>query len=235
MNFLQEPIIRKTPQDFRLPFSWQDSRCYLQDRLLFIPKSLNGSFPLPHWNDEQLFGNDFPVVVEYCSGNGSWIAEKAKLNPTQNFLAVEMDFDRARKIWLKSHNMNLSNLIVAWSEAFLLTKHFLKEASVDGIFINFPDPWPKRRHAKFRIIQPAFVYEMERILKKGSSLTIVTDDKDYSDRIIKEMCSQPRFQSVFDDPFYGPVPEDYGTSFFDALFRRQGKEIRFHKFIKRDV
>ena len=223
------------PQDLKLPFAFEKRQAIIFDRLWYVPAKVDSpNFSFPGFGDSTLFGNDQPLFIEYCSGNGSWILEKAKLNPTNNYLAVEMSFERARKIWAKIHNMKLTNLVVAWAEGLELTQKYIPHSCVSGIYINFPDPWPKRRHAKYRIINQPFLQEMHRILKPESCITTVTDHEDYSKIMIKEFISHKGFQSLIEAPYFEEPKPDYGSSFFEELFKSKGKTIRLHSFAKDD-
>ena len=97
-----------------------------------------------------------------------------------------------------------------------------------SIFINFPDPWPKDKHAKNRIIQNPFVKEMKRVCKDDAQVTLVTDHQEYSLQIIEEM--RKEFLSSFPDPFYSQFEVEYGSSYFYRYFEMRGKEIRKMQF-----
>lgn len=114
-----------------------------------------------------MFGNSRPIVIEYCSGNGQWICNQAKNNPHLNWVAVEKRFDRARKIWGGLHRENLTNLIVICAEAVVYTRYYMPRSSVSELYVNFPDPWPKLRHAKHRLIRSEFLKEVEKTLISG--------------------------------------------------------------------
>jgi tRNA (guanine-N7-)-methyltransferase len=223
------------PKNLKSPFSWKDRRVMVQDRVWYVPDYCDHyeAFVFPGWDSIDFFGNDHPVNIEYCAGNGTWIAEKALAEPNINWVAVEIQFKRVRKIWSKMKNRNLSNLLIICGEASLATRHYIPSESVNETFINFPDPWPKRRHAKHRIIAPPFLDELYRILKKEGKNTFVTDDKDSSERAIAEFGEHPHFESHLPPPYYRMEMEGYGTSFFEELWRSKGKEILYHQFIKR--
>lgn len=221
------------PEDLKTPFTWLERRILIQDRIWYVPFGCHEPFQFPGWHHPDLFGNYQPVNIEYCSGNGAWIAARAAEDPTRNWVAVEKKFLRARKIWSKIKKLNLNNLIVVCGEAQHVTMRFFPEESVNEVYINFPDPWPKRRHAKYRLMQPEFVKEQLRILKAEGSLDFVTDDSDYSTWTVKVML-QPNtgFISHHPDPHYITGDIGYGSSYFDRLWRDQGKEIRYHRFCK---
>lgn len=220
-------------QDFKLPFKWEERHAIVHERLWFVPEKMTShTYSFPGWDHPDFFGSSKPVHIEYCSGNGTWILEKAKINTNVHWLAVEKRFDRARKIWAKIHNQKHQNLMVGLAEGLELTKQFIPQMSVDGIYINFPDPWPKRRHERFRIVSKPFVQELHRILKNDGLVTIVTDHEGYSNSIIKEMLAHNGFSSTIAEPYFSEPPQDYGTSYFEELFKSKGKLIRFHNFIK---
>lgn len=220
-------------EDLKIPFTFAERRAIIMNRLWYVPERVPlDNFTFPGWSDETLFGSEKPIHIEYCSGNGAWILKRAAAHPDVNFLAVEQRFDRSRKIWVKLHNMNLNNLVVAWAEGHLLTKTFIPAQSVQEISVNFPDPWPKRKHEKNRIIQKQFLDEAARILKPDGTITVVTDDATYSQQIIAEFTAHTDFTNAFATPFIEPGP-DYGTSFFDELWRMKGKTIRLHRFVRR--
>lgn len=220
------------PKDLRSPTDSVSSPVIIQDKVWYVPARADFSlFHFPGW--PELFERDAPVCVEFCSGNGAWIADKALQFPEYNWLAVEKRFDRTRKIWSKIKNRNIKNLVVACAEGLTLSHHFFPASSLQQIFVNFPDPWPKKRHAKHRIISPRLFVEAARTLQPGGRLTLVTDDE-FSSSLFLDLagsCDVPLI-NVMPAPGYKPPPEEYGTSFFDALFRGQGKEIRLHEVRK---
>jgi len=213
------PVVK--PKDLKFPFSWEKRRPHLEDRVLFVPDyyTLHSAWKFPSW--EEIFGNNHPVVIEYCSGNGTWIAEKAR-HSTRNWVAVEWRFERARKIWSKMKNYSLSNLLVVCGEALTFTREYVPEMSISEAFVNFPDPWPKEKHAKNRLFQPPFATQLSRTVLPGGSLTVATDDPAYARQIIETMESWDHAQ----------VPEwpDYGESYFDDLWRSKGRSIQYHRF-----
>lgn len=222
------------PDDLKCPFKWDERLVLLEDNVLYVPDHFDqyDQFTFPGW--EALFGNQKPVKVEYCSGNGTWVAEKARSDASCNWVAIEKKFVRVRKIWSKIKNLQLNQLLAICGEGFKVTKHYFPSDSVDEIYINFPDPWPKKRHIKHRIIQPEFVEEMRRILKNEGKLIFVTDDADYSEWFLNEMKANPGFTNCNASPGYLTEWEGYGSSYFDSLWREKGKVIRYHQFKKDD-
>jgi len=207
------------PHDLHIP---RDSpKSILHDGVFVVPRAAE-QFTALEW--QHIFGNPKPVCLEYCSGNGAWIAERAA-NTGENWVALEMKFARVRKIWSKKKNHQLDNLLIICGEGKVTTEKCIPEASVDTIFINFPDPWPKRKHHKYRLIQTAFAIEMARILKSGGTVTFVSDDTDYREWTKKKM-------TLFVLEAEESLPETYGSSYFEEMWREQGKESRLLRFRK---
>jgi tRNA (guanine-N7-)-methyltransferase len=211
--------------DLKIPFDFENRKPVLINRLLYVPSNYEDHLIF----NEKLFLNERNIYLEYCSGNGDWILQEAKKNPNINFIAVEKKFLRARKIWVKMHNENVNNLLVVLSDAETFTKFYLKDNIISKIYINFPDPWPKKKHAKNRLIQNDFILEMKRVLIEKKNIEIVTDDETYSNQIIQNM--NIHFKSVYEDPFFEKNLE-YGKSYFKELWISKGKDIRFHNFKK---
>jgi tRNA (guanine-N7-)-methyltransferase len=211
--------------DLKIPFDFENRKPVLIDRLLYVPNNYEDHLIF----NEKLFLTERDIYLEYCSGNGDWILQEAKKNPNINFIAVEKKFLRARKIWVKMHNEKVNNLLVVLSDAQTFTKYYLKDNTISKIYINFPDPWPKKKHAKNRLIQNDFIPEMKRVLIGKKNIEIVTDDENYSNQIIQNM--NIHFKSVYEDPFFEKNLE-YGKSYFKELWISKGKDIRFHKFKK---
>lgn len=224
------------PKDLKMPYTWAKRRVLLQEGVLFIPELLKtyDDFSFPRWESPLVFGNDRPIHVEYCSGNGHWIIAKAIENPLVNWVAVEKQFDRVRQIWSKAKNNRLSNLLIVYGEGVKFTSLYVTSHTISRVFVNFPDPWPKRRHWKHRIIQAPFLREMARAMGEEGEIFLVTDDAEYSSAIIQEMKAFPDFISKFEAPYYAEDLPGYGSSYFEGLWRSQGKAIRYHQFIYRE-
>lgn len=221
------------PKDFRVPFTRDFAHVELADRVLFIPPQCDlKAFSFPDWNSSNVFGNDNPVHVEFCSGNGTWIIEKALANPQCNWVAAEIRFDRVRKIWSKAKNLNLPNLLIVFGDARTFGKEYVPNSSISALYINFPDPWPKKRHAKHRIISDSFMQDASVMIKPEGKLVFVTDDEDYSNLFLEhaQRCID-RFTPICPEGKMIP-PAEYGTSFFEELFRSQGKPILYHELTK---
>jgi len=214
----------KSKKDLKIPFSWEERRPIYLERFFYLPKQYDSheSFGRLDWSDPRIFGNGNPVRIELCSGNGQWIGERAKENPHINWVGVEIRFDRARKIWLKSFRENIPNLYTVCAEGKTFLRYYAPLKSVEQSYINFPDPWPKLRHAKHRIVQAPFLSCLSSVLKEGAIATFATDDAPYRDQMIRELLGWiPRFEA----PHFRTDDEAYGDSYFRTLWKERGRTI----------
>ncbi len=133
------------------------------------------------------FGVLFPgldgVEVELGSGDGSFLAEYAALNPGRGFLGVERLLGRLRKLERKAQRRALSNLRVLRLEAGYVLHWKLAPGRVSALHVYFPDPWPKRRHWKRRLVNEVFVEEAARILRPGGRVFLRTDNEPYFEQM----------------------------------------------------
>lgn len=224
------------PDQLKYPFLNDSQKSvFVQDRVWYIPEKGVADYTqykFPGWDSDDFFGNNNPVMLEYCSGNGAWIAARALANPHQNWVAVEKRFDRVRKIWSKIKNHQIPNLIVIYGEGLFTTRTYFPGHSLAGVFVNFPDPWPKRRHQRFRIVSTEFAEEVSRTLQPEGEVTLVTDHPEYSKQMIQVFNKHPHFQSHYPEPYYSNELTGYGTSYFEELWRQEGLVIHYHIFNK---
>jgi tRNA (guanine-N7-)-methyltransferase len=214
------------PRDLKFPFIWEKRKPLICDQVFFIPKRYDHSTDA-HFS---LFERTAPIWIEYCSGNGAWIIENAKAHPERNWIAVEKRFDRVQKIWSKMKNQKIENLLIVCGQAQDFTSFYTLSNSIEGIYINFPDPWPKSRHAKHRLIQKDFICQLARVCKNEAPAVVVTDHEDYVERICNEFLTHPSWKPVFPSPYFITEWDGYGSSYFDELWRNRGKTIHYLQF-----
>jgi len=229
-------ILPMKPKHFKCPLTWEERRPLIYDRVLFVPQyyQRHHEWSFPGWDSPEIFGRKAPIEIEYCSGNGAWIIEKAITHPDRHWVAVDHQFERVRKIWSKRHNLSISNLFIVCGEALTFSKFYVPDSSFQGIYINFPDPWPKEKHARRRLLQEPFISEMARVSTPRAVATIVTDHAEYTDQINQAMLAHPYWESRYSAPHYVTEWENYGTSYFDSLWREQGLTIHYMQYLRRE-
>lgn len=128
--------------------------------------------PLDCW--AQLFGNHHPVGLEIGPGRGDFLAAVAREQPEWNFLAIERSASRTQEVADKLARRGLRNARVLCADAACLVPQ-LPPASVAAVYVQFPDPWWKRRHEKRRLWTAEFVAALRLVLARGAPLEMLTD------------------------------------------------------------
>jgi tRNA (guanine-N7-)-methyltransferase len=157
-------------------------------------------------------GQLFPVrqscEVELGSGDGGFLAQYAKLHPERNFIGVERLLGRLRKLDRKANRLGLENVRAVRMEAAYLVEHLLPPGSAQALHVYFPDPWPKRRHHKHRLINDGFPVQAAQALAAEGVLYLRTDDADYFGRMNQVFAKCPFFAET-------PTPEDLAAVLTD--------------------
>jgi tRNA (guanine-N7-)-methyltransferase len=144
----------------------------------------------------RLFPKLRPVEIELGCGDGSFLIDHAAGSPERNFLGVERLLGRIRKVDRKGRRLGLNNVRAVRIEASYFLEFLLPPASVEAVHIYFPDPWPKARHERHRLIQPGFPHLVHRALRPGGRVFLRTDDPDYRDRMIEVFERDTRFRAT---------------------------------------
>lgn len=160
----------------------------VRDRLLYRPASWIEPLDPP-----AMFGRNAPLEVELGSGDGSFLIEWARRHPSRDFLGVERLLGRIRKLDRKGQRAGLRNLLGLRIEASYFLEYLLPAGGVEALHVYFPDPWPKRRHHKNRLVNERFVTLAHRILKPGGVVHLRTDNQDYFEQMQAVFGPSPLF------------------------------------------
>jgi tRNA (guanine-N7-)-methyltransferase len=173
---------------------------------------------------ERLFGNANPVEIEIGMGKGTFITEQARARPAINFLGIEW----ARWFWRYASDRlrrnGCTNARTVRAEASYFLHEFVPPDSVSVLHIYFPDPWPKARHHKRRLIGPKFMPTVERVLAREGRIQIVTDHQAYWEENIEPTIRAAEFLRVVDyaRPGSAGAGEFVGTN-FERKYAREGR------------
>jgi tRNA (guanine-N7-)-methyltransferase len=180
-----------------------------------------------------LFGNDHPVIVEIGFGNGDATWRMASAHPEENYLGVEVHRPGVGRLLLMLEEHDIHNVRIACEDAVDFLGKRVPRASLEGVRIYFPDPWPKKRHHKRRIIQRPFVDLLAQKLKPGGILHMATDWGAYAEHMLEIMQQAPEFENLSPSGGACPQPqwrpstkyekrgERLGHAVSDLLFRRK--------------
>ena len=179
---------------------------------------------------EDLIALSYSYNLEIGSGKGQFLIDMARKFPEQNFIGVERNTTCAgitAKKLVEAIDIKNAKLVYDNADIVLLN---LKDESVDNIFLNFSDPWPKKRHAKRRLSAPSYLDNYYRILKKGGRLIIKTDNVDLF-AFTKETLEGSKFvlESITDD--YTDRDSFDAETEYEKSFREQG--VAIHRVVVR--
>lgn len=178
----------------------------------------------------ELFNNDLPFYLEIGFGNGEFLIDHYKNFPKYNYIGIESSDKFSLKTMKKVKDANIKNYSIWNTEAFEAIKKYIDDDLISRLYINFSDPWPKKRHNKRRVINIKFLDEVYRILKKDGFLFIVTDHDDYALDIEKKLKKFKKFKSIYDS-FYVNYYENYYQTKYERIMR--GEKHNIYYFILR--
>lgn len=187
-----------------------------------------GPLQLDHW-----FGRTAPVVLEIGSGMGEPTAQLAKRAPEVNHLAAEVYPAGLGQLMLAVEQLDLENLRLIDGDAVDLLRDHLAQDSLAGVRIYFPDPWPKKRHHKRRLVSPDFVALVASRLAPGGTLHLATDWQHYADQMLAVCSAEPLLRNSSDTADgWTPRPAWRPTTKFESRALAEGRTVRdllFHR------
>lgn len=167
-----------------------------------------------------LFGRSAPLEVDLGCGRGRFLVARAAAHPDRNFLGIDRVLLRLRKLDRRAYDAGLTNVRLLRGDAPQLLRDHLPPQSIDTCYVFFPDPWPKRRHHGRRLVAPAFIELVSRLLAPGGVIHMATDHQDYYRAMRRAWDVDPRFEPV--TPY---VPPDNEETDFGLIFRTQGLAV----------
>ena len=170
------------------------------------------------------FGRAAPLVLDIGFGDGQALLQQVLAHPDIHFLGTEVYRPGVGALLQGLARHRVTNVRVFQADAWQVLTHALPDAALDGVQVFFPDPWPKRRHRKRRLLQPAFADLLARKLKPGGWLHVVTDWPDYAAHIAAVLDTHPAFRNA--NPRGGPYPparQRRPTTKFERKAQAQGR------------
>ena len=175
----------------------------------------------------QIFPEKTKVIMEIGSGMGEATAQIAKANPEVGYVAVEMHSPGLAALLILINQMELENIKLIREDATYLLANHIPDNSFDGIHLLFPDPWPKNRQHKRRMVQSEFIEMVGRKLKQGGFIHIATDWQPYADWIKVRFDKSGSFSGgVVDRPSWRVLSK------FEGQGLRKGHQVTDFKYIK---
>jgi tRNA (guanine-N7-)-methyltransferase len=170
------------------------------------------------------FGRAAPRTLEIGFGNGESLVALAQAHPGEDFLGIEVHRPGVGHLMLRAESLGLGNIRVACRDAVEVLSRQLRDASLDAVLLYFPDPWPKKRHHKRRILQPAFVELVASRLKSGGRFRLATDWQNYAEQMLAVAGGCALLENEF-DAGYAPRPDSRPLTRFETRGQRLGHEV----------
>ncbi|NNM59592.1 MAG: tRNA (guanosine(46)-N7)-methyltransferase TrmB [Legionellales bacterium] len=174
------------------------------------------------WNLEEIFSRKAPTVLEIGFGMGASLIENAINRQHENFIGIEVHPPGVGAILAKIDEAGINNIRVCMLDAITALETLVPDASLSRVQLFFPDPWPKKRHNKRRIVQPEFINLIAKKLEKNGIFHIATDWVPYADAIATLMKDHPAFLAEPDTTIHS----DYRTQTkYEARGHRLGHVV----------
>lgn len=181
---------------------------------------------------ENLFGRRAAVTLEIGFGNGESLVQQARQDPDTNFLGIEVHEPGVGHCLLQAHEAGVSNLKLIKHDALEVLAHQVPPNSLRRVNIYFPDPWPKKRHHKRRMIQSEFLTLIHSRLEANGTLHIATDWKNYAEHIDDVLAHSDFFSCDERREHAGDKPLDRPSTKFERRGLRKGHRIWDWRFRK---
>ena len=173
------------------------------------------------------------LVVEIGFGRGEFLAHQAAARPELAHLGIEVSFKRVLKMARRLARTELGNVRLLEATGEEVVGDLLAEGSVAEFWINFPDPWPKKRHHRRRLVQPPLVAALARRLEPGGELQVATDHVEYAEAIDAALSGEPLLENALaPHRFLGDVPGRLPTA-YELEWRAEGRDLHFWTYRRR--
>ncbi len=182
----------------------------------------------PDWPG--LFQNGNPLKLEIGFGNGAFLIDMSVREPQSNFIGMDFYHKGIRKVITRMDRLHLKNIRVAYGSASEKIPILFEDGELSEVFINFPDPWPKKRHHKRRLIKPQFVETLAGKLAPGGKVRIATDFEAYALEILEVMKADIRFTNPHEDQGFLHERNDVPKTKYEKSFLNAGKKIFYFDF-----
>lgn len=180
-----------------------------------------------------IFGRQAARVVEIGFGMGDSLLEMAEAAPEQNFLGIEVHRPGIARLLRSIDERHITNIRIICDDAVEVLRHRIAVDSLSALHLYFPDPWPKKRHHKRRIIQPDFVALIAGRLSSGGVFHMATDWEDYALTAMNIISACPNLRNRFGDHCFAPRPRERPQTKFERRGHRLGHGVWDLLFEKR--
>jgi tRNA (guanine-N7-)-methyltransferase len=183
---------------------------------------------------DAVFGRRALRVIEIGFGNGEALLECAQRNPERDFIGIEVHAPGVGRVLRRIRELELTNLRIAHHDAVEVLDQQIPDAAIAEILIFFPDPWPKKRHHKRRLIQPEFATLLARKLAPGGVLRLATDWQHYAEQMLEVLSACHMLRNCATDGGYVTRPPSRQPTRFEVRGQRLGHGVWDLAFERRE-
>ena len=180
------------------------------------------SFPI---GKEDIFRNQNPLVLEIGFGEGEFLINAAQCDRNKNYLGLEIKGGRFRKAVRAAEKLSLENLRFVHVEAEIALRQIFRERMFDLVLVNFPDPWPKKKHSKHRMFNREFIGCLAKVLTGSGKTVIKTDQLSYIEQIVSEFERSGLFRPVYPLPGFIEARRGETETKFEKHFREASQKV----------
>jgi tRNA (guanine-N7-)-methyltransferase len=181
---------------------------------------------------DSVFGRRVPRTVEIGFGNGENLAALAAAHPDRDYLGIEVHRPGVGRLLLALEERQLPNTRVICHDAVEVLEWQIAPQALAEVLILFPDPWPKKRHHKRRLLQPAFVQLVVERLSVGGALRFATDWQPYAQAALEVLSANPLLRNSAADGTFVPRPSERAPTRFERRGERLGHDVWDLSFIR---
>jgi tRNA (guanine-N7-)-methyltransferase len=175
---------------------------------------------------DALFGRRAARALEIGFGNGAHLAALAAAHPERDYVGVEVHRPGVGRLLLSIEERGLTNVRIVSHDAVAVLEEQIAPGSLDEVLILFPDPWPKKRHHKRRLVQSTFVAMLTQRLKCGAVLRLATDWQPYAEQMLEVLDAVPQLENLAAPGRFMPRPAERARTRFEARGERLGHAVR---------
>jgi len=173
----------------------------------------------------RLYGRIAPVHLEIGFGNGDTLAAMARAHPENNYLGIEVHRPGVGTLLQRASAESLANIRVITTDAVDVLKHRIPDRSLSAVYLFFPDPWPKKRHHKRRLVQSGLASLVLDKLQSGGRWYLATDWEEYAEHMLAVLSALPGFENLSGPGQYAPRPESRPITRFEQRGQKLGHGV----------
>lgn len=174
---------------------------------------------------KDIFCDEKPLILEIGFGEGEFLINAAQCDASRNYLGIEIKRGRFRKAVRAAEELSLENLKFLHIEAEIALRQVFRQRMFDLVLVNFPDPWPKKRHSKHRMFNREFISCLAKVLTRSGRTIIKTDQLSYIEQIVSEFNRSCLFRPAHPPPGFVEARRGETETKFEKHFREASQKI----------